>query len=98
MLKSQELRTPHSCLNKSQPEEPVFVLVARDPTAAQTVRLWVAMNSGTQPPDKLQDALRAAEEMDKWHGQQAKMAPVWDGHSIPTPLPVPPSYKPDPRA
>lgn len=66
MMKAAELFNPSSCLNKSQPNEPVFVLVGRDPTAPQTIRLWATMNEGRQPPEKLAEAMNLADEMDKW--------------------------------
>lgn len=32
---------PHNCLTRSAPDEPVFILVARDRLAADTIRDWV---------------------------------------------------------
>lgn len=67
MIKAQELLRPSSCLNKSQSDEPLFVLCARDATAPQTIRHWVAMNHGRQPEEKLLEAEHAADEMEKWN-------------------------------
>jgi hypothetical protein len=64
--KASNLRDPASCLNKAAPDEPLFVLRAKDPTAAQTVRLWAEMNEGTQPPEKIRSAIEIAAYMDKW--------------------------------
>jgi hypothetical protein len=75
-IKRDELANPRSCLNKARPDEPLFVLRANDPTAAQVVRLWVAMNDGRQPPDKCGEALECADRMEKWHGQQPKAETV----------------------
>lgn len=69
MVKSDELRSPRSCLNRSAPDEPLFVLCARDHTAPAAIRLWASMNHGIQPPDKLQNALDTADHMEKWRGQ-----------------------------
>ena len=69
MNKSRLLLSPNSCLNKSRNDEPLFVLCARDPSAGQTIRHWVAMNESVQPPGKLQEALRCADEMETWHSK-----------------------------
>lgn len=42
MLKRDELSQPDSCLNKAGDDELIFVLLARDPAAADTVRYWAA--------------------------------------------------------
>lgn len=78
MLKQAELATPTSCLNKAAPDEPVFVLRAKDPFAAQAVRLWAAMAEGTHEPDKVHEALKLAETMEEW--REARM-PKEVGHS-----------------
>lgn len=66
MLKKHELANPTSCLNKAAPDEPVFVLRAKDPFAAQTVRLWAAMSEGHHEGDKIHEALKLASEMEEW--------------------------------
>jgi hypothetical protein len=66
MLKMNELRQPNSCLNKAEPLEPLFVLRGKDPLAAATVRLWVAMSHQSHSPEKLKEALACAESMEKW--------------------------------
>ena len=66
--KAQVLRDPQSCLNKAGSQEPVFVLRARDPLAAQTIRLWAQMAAdGTHAPEKIDQALHVAAEFEKWH-------------------------------
>lgn len=75
MLKRLELAKSHSCLNKAQPEEPIFVLRANDPLAAQAVRLWAAMATEIHEPGKIQEALDLAHDMDRWQ-EQTKAAPV----------------------
>lgn len=72
MIKKDELRGPHSCLNKAAPEEPIFVLRAKDPLAAQTVRLWAAMASGVHEIDKIGEAKALADDMEAWHGKQSR--------------------------
>lgn len=47
----------------------MFVLVARDRSAASTVRKWAEtynLVSHAVPADKLADAYRVADEMDAW--------------------------------
>lgn len=56
MLKSDEIIKPQSCLNLALPNEMLFVLLARDAAAAETIRFWagarVAM--GLNEPDDVQ--------------------------------------------
>lgn len=40
MKKLDELASPNSCLNKAKDTEWLFVLLERDPCAADTVRYW----------------------------------------------------------
>jgi len=70
MLKQMELANPTSCLNKAAPDEPVFVLRAKDALAAQTVRLWAAMAFERHEPEKLKEALDLADRMDKWRQER----------------------------
>jgi hypothetical protein len=41
--KTNELEQPASCLNHSAPDEPLFVLCARDESAPDVVRAWAVM-------------------------------------------------------
>lgn len=66
MLKRDELRTPTSCLSKAAPDEPIFVLRAKDPLAAQVVRLWADMADGIHEKDKTNEARQLAGAMDYW--------------------------------
>ena len=63
MYKHEELSTPNSCLNAARPNELVFVIRAKDPLAAQTVRLWADMaeGSGLHEPDKVDAARKWAD-------------------------------------
>jgi hypothetical protein len=56
------------CLGRSQDDEPIFILVARDRTSSKTVRQWVqnAKDAGCTNEAKLEEALALAFEMDKW--------------------------------
>jgi len=66
--KAEALLQPGSCLNKAADDEPVFILRAKDPLAAQTVRLWASMASiGAHENSKIDKALDVAGEMEHWH-------------------------------
>lgn len=54
-------------LGKSHPDEPVFILCARDPEAAALVELWAlrARQMGVNN-DKVQQAMNDAEEFLRW--------------------------------
>lgn len=70
MTKAQTIAAAASglgCLGRSKDDEPVFVLVARDVTAASTVRKWaetVVLQHGES--EKTDAAYRLADEMDAW--------------------------------
>jgi hypothetical protein len=70
VIKADELRDPLSCLNKADAEEPIFVLRAKDPLFAQTVRLWVEMAIGMHEPDKRLEARALAEMGAKWREER----------------------------
>lgn len=65
----------YDCLSKLEPDEPYFVLMARDPLAARLVDLWASLSHGTPAgarqffdellkiamPEQLQPAAKVAE-------------------------------------
>jgi len=64
-----------TCLSKSQDDEPLFVLCARDPDASNTVRDWAARASLRGAPDsKVSGARVVAEEMDRWREAHPELA------------------------
>lgn len=69
MLKKLEMSTPTSCLNKAAPEEPVFVLRAKDRHAAMTVRHWATMAEGTHEAAKIAEARALADQMEAWRAR-----------------------------
>ncbi len=69
MLKKLELAKTFSCLSKAKPDEPIFVIRAKDELASQTLRLWAAMAEGLHEPEKISEALQCADEMDKWRSE-----------------------------
>jgi hypothetical protein len=51
------------CIQKAFDDERLFVLMARDKHAPAAVIEWIKLSLGSQPPDKLHEALDAAIEM-----------------------------------
>ena len=74
MEKRFELADASSCLNKAEADEPLFVLRANDPVAAQCVRLWKAMAFGIHEEEKLHEADDLARQMDGWRESRPKVA------------------------
>lgn len=75
MRKIDETQDPGSCLNMSRTDEPLFVLCARDPAAAPTVREWarryVKAKGGkraltAKQRAKVETAYMLADHMDEW--------------------------------
>ena len=64
------------CLARAMPEEPSFILLARDPMMPALVRLWCSMRrmevaAGTRPSSDLSQvssAERSAEDAERWRG------------------------------
>lgn len=67
MRKADEVEDPNSCLNRSQSDEPLFVLCARDVIAHEAVRTWAmrAERLGVNP-EKVADARAVADAMVAW--------------------------------
>ncbi len=84
MIKRLELSTPTSCLNKAAVDEPVFVLRAKDPIAAMTIRHWATMAIGVHEMAKIKEAGELALQMEQWHAKFAGTFPI----SEPTPEPA----------
>lgn len=69
MLKRLEVSEPNSCLNRAREEEPIFVLLGRDPAAPAAIRAWcmerlkAGRNSGGDA--QISEALELAEAMEK---------------------------------
>lgn len=78
MRKLDEMDEPTSCLNKARPEEPLFVLRAKDPEAPDTVRTWAnnARTRGTHEPEKIAAAFVLAEEMETYRREHHPEKPV----------------------
>lgn len=64
----------YDCYAKAHPDEPMFVLLGRDQSAALLVRLWALVRhgrveSGARPPsdaEKVAEALKCADDMEAY--------------------------------
>lgn len=73
----------YDCYNKLKPDEPYFVLRAKDPVAPMIVEMWAAVVErlgatgdptipGVQPDPKLEEARKVAKAMGRWLEKQPK--------------------------
>lgn len=67
------------CYSKAEPDEPMFILLGRDPTASIIVELWRELkkemkSEGTSASsdDKLEEARQCAAAMEAWAIKQGK--------------------------
>jgi hypothetical protein len=63
------------CYAHAEPDEPMFILLGRDPQAGNTVRKWVALRRAAVNAtisDKLQEALECADAMDRFYSERLK--------------------------
>lgn len=62
------------CYRAAEDDEPMFVLLARDPIASELVRQWAAKRASvTGLTEKVTEALKAADDMDTWRSQNCAM-------------------------
>lgn len=55
------------CLSKAEPDEPMFVLLGRDPVAPMLVNMWVEVRSRMgEEQEKCEEALACADQMTLW--------------------------------
>ena len=67
----------YDCYANALPDEPMFVLLARDPDAAYIVRLWAGMRSrrikeGQRPEGDealVNEATECADNMERWRAE-----------------------------
>lgn len=58
---------PYDCLAKAEPDEPMFVLLARDPLAPILVRLWADLaGRGLAKGEKREEAFDCSLAMEEW--------------------------------
>lgn len=59
----------YDCLAKAEPDEPYFMLLARDPMAPALVRMWCETRKVLDPecpPEKIREAYNVAIQMEDW--------------------------------
>jgi hypothetical protein len=66
MRRDLELSLPDSCINRAAPDEPVFVLRAKDPIASSIVRAWALRAKTVHEREKIDEAIELAHSMDSW--------------------------------
>ncbi|MGA7119754.1 MAG: hypothetical protein WBY94_06635 [Polyangiaceae bacterium] len=55
------------CYANAEPDEPMFVLLGRDPMAGMLVRIWAVLRRASgESAAKVQEAERCADLMDQW--------------------------------
>jgi len=69
MIKSDETTEPLSCWNKARDDERVFILLARDVAAPETLRFWahhrIALGKNARFDRQIVDALDCADRMEE---------------------------------
>lgn len=80
--KAENILNPNSCWNRAEPDEPVFVLRANDPTAPAAVMLWAARylidkggmrNMNPAQSAKYHDAIDLANLMYDWRTKKQRV-------------------------
>ncbi len=57
----------YDCYEKAEPDEPMFILLARDPLAPSLIHIWANMREDLgKDPEKTAEARAIADEMVKW--------------------------------
>lgn len=70
------------CFSKAEPDEPVFVLLGRDPLAAALVEFWAtAREQIGEDPEKVAEARACADAMAAWARRKGKR-PLQDKHLL----------------
>lgn len=55
------------CYENAHPDEPMFVLLGRDPMAGVLVRIWARWRKHAgESPEKLAEAMACANALDEW--------------------------------
>ena len=66
------------CYVHAHPDEPMFVLLGRDPVGSLLVRLWAEVRAeiGGTNEEKLDEAYVCADKMEKWALEETKSVAV----------------------
>jgi hypothetical protein len=62
------------CYENAKPDEPMFILLGRDPTAWLLVRIWCALRDelGTASDEQIEEAQACADALREYAGQLGK--------------------------
>lgn len=64
---------PFDCYANAEPDEPIFVLLARDPAASRTLQRWanlrVALGKNELDDAQITEALACAQAMETWRAE-----------------------------
>lgn len=75
MLKHLELKDPKSCLNKAKDDEPLFVLLGRDPAAPLAIASWInhRIEFGKNHPgdDQITEAIDLMKKMEDYRAAKS---------------------------
>lgn len=75
MTRDEEIDDVSSCLNRSAPDEPVFVLCARDPAAPMAVMQWcnhrIMLGKDDSLSPKILEAAQWIMRAIKWRAENA---------------------------
>ncbi len=56
------------CYSHAEPDEPMFILLARDKHAPRLVREWARLRDvAGENPEKVREAFDCADAMEVWH-------------------------------
>jgi len=80
------------CYDKAHPDEPMFVLLGRDPSASRLVRIWArGREAAGETYEKVAEAYRCADAMQDWAekiGAIDSMQNDFGGHPPVAPAPA----------
>ena len=60
----------YDCYAKADPDEPIFILRANDPSAPLLVRTWCELNGPHTNMAKLMEAYNCADAMEQWRREK----------------------------
>lgn len=88
----------YDCYEKAEPDEPMFILLARDPMAPILVELWASLRQqAAGNPSKVAEARQCAAQMQMWKAEQDMSHTHKIEAADPPPLPKPTPENLDPN-
>lgn len=63
----------YDCYENADPDEPLFILLGRDPLAASLVEVWAFCQASIgETPEKIEEAQQCAQNMRSWLNKLGK--------------------------